>query len=449
MFGSIALVMVLITILNVFVDSGFASALIQKKDADHLDFSTVFYFNIAMCAVLYTFLYIFSPLIASFYNDETLLSVIRVLSLTIPLSAFSAIQNVFISKNLLFRKLFVINIISSIVGAAVGIYCAYNNFEIWSIVLQHISSTCVATIVLWLIVGWRPKFEFSLSRLKGLFNYGWKLLVSALIDTGYRQLNQFIIGKVYTTQSLAFYNRGQTFPSVIVNNVDSSINSVLFPTMSNAQDNISRVRDMTRRAIKTSVYFIAPCMFGLAFTADTLVPLLLTDKWTPCIFFLRIFCFTYLFYPIHTANLNAIKALGRSDLFLKLEIIKKLVGLTAILITVWISVEAMAISLLFTSVISQIINSYPNKKLLNYSYLQQLKDIMPEILLALFMGVCVYWFRFLPFHYSIIVTIQVIVGALIYYFGSRILKLDSYVYSLKLFKDLYNKKTKIRRCSYR
>lgn len=431
--------MVFITILNVFVDSGFGSALIQKKDADHLDFSTVFYFNIFMCIVLYLVLFICAPLIANFYNDEQLVAVIRVLGITILLSAFNAVQGVIISKNLLFNKSFIINIVASLVGAFVGIYCAYNNFEIWSIVFQQISSACVGTVVLWIFIGWKPKLQFSLKRLRSLFNYGWKLLASALLDTGYNQLNQFIIGKVFSTNDLAFYNRGNTFPSVIVNNVDTSINSVLFPTMSSVQDNIERVRDMTRRAIKTSVYFIAPCMFGLAFTADTLVPLLLTEKWSPCIFFLRIFCFTYLFYPIHTANLNAIKALGRSDLFLKLEIIKKLVGLTAILITVWISVEAMAISLLFTSVASQIINAYPNKKLLNYSYLQQLKDIMPEICLALVMGICVFWFKFLPIHYAFIVLTQVLAGVLIYYLGSKLLKLDSYLYASNLLKDLYNK----------
>lgn len=432
LFGSVALVMVFVTILNVFVDSGLGSALIQKKNADQLDFSTVFYFNIVMCCCLYVLIFFCTPFIAGFYGDLKLTPIIRVLSLTIVISGLKNVQQSYVSKNLLFKKLFVVNITASLVGAIVGIALAFLDYGIWAIVCQQISSMIISTIMLWLIVKWRPALKFSLRRLKALFSFGWKLLVSALIDTGYRQLNQLIIGKVYTANSLAFYNRGQTFPSVIVDNIDASINSVLFPTMSSVQDNIARVKDMTRRAIKTSVYCIAPLMMGLFFTADTVVSVILTDKWLPCVFFLRIFCITYMFYPIHTANLNAIKALGRSDFFLKLEIIKKIVGLTAILITVWISVEAMAISLLFTSVTSQIINSYPNKKLLNYSYLQQLKDILPEIFLAIFMGVCVYLIKFFPISKIIILIIQIAVGIIIYWLGSKMLKLDAYKYMIKL-----------------
>lgn len=440
MFGSVALVMVFITILNVFIDSGFGNALIQKKDADQLDYCTVFYFNIVMCVVLYIILFACAPLISNFYNDENLTDVVRVLGLTIIFSAFGAMQGVYIGKHLWFRKSFIVNIITSCIGAVVGVTLAYTGFGIWAIVFQQVTSSFIRTVSLWFVVRWRPKLIFSFERLKSLFDFGWKLLVSYIINTIYVQFNQLIIGKVYTSESLAFYNRGQMFPAVIVDNVNSSIDAVLFPTMSYTQDNVTRVKEMTQRAIKTSVYFIAPCMIGMAFIADILVPVILTEKWSPCIFFLRIFCFTYLFYPIHTANLNAIKALGRSDLFLKLEILKKIVGLTAILITVWISVEAMAISLLFTSVASQIINSYPNKKLLNYSYLQQLKDILPEILLAVLMGLCVYWLRFLPFHYAVILLVQVILGALIYYFGSRILKLDSYCYAVRLLKDIFKQK---------
>lgn len=428
LFGSIALVMVFITILNVFVDSGFGSALIQKKEADQLDFSTVFYFNIVMCTCLYILMFMCSPIIASFYNDTELIPVVRVLSLTIIISGLKNVQQSYVSKNLLFKKLFAVNISASIVGATVGISLAFLDFQIWAIVYQQISSMIVSTIFLWLIVKWRPQLIFSWQRLKGLFSYGWKLLLSALLDTGYKQLNQLIIGKVYAPESLSYYNRGQTFPSVIVDNIDSSINSVLFPTMSSVQDNLTRVRDMTRRAIKTSVYCIAPLIMGLFFTADTVVSVILTDKWLPCVFFLRIFCITYMFFPIHTANLNAIKALGRSDIFLKLEILKKCVGLIVILITVWISVEAMAIGLLFTSVASQIINSYPNKKLLNYSYLQQLKDIFPEILLALFMGICVYFISFIPISKICILVLQIGIGIIIYWFGSNMLKLDSYNY---------------------
>lgn len=430
-YGSIALVLVFTTILNVFVDSGFGSALIQKKDADHLDFSTVFYFNMLMCLVLYGGIFLCAPAIANFYEDEQLTNVIRVLSLTIVFSGLKCVQQAYVSKNLLFKKMFYANSCATVIASIIGIWMAYSGFGIWSLVTQQVSSVFIGMILLWIFVKWKPYAEFSIKRLKKLYSFGWKLLVSSLLDTLYNQFNQFIIGKVYTTQDLAFYNRGQTFPSVIVENIDASINSVLFPTLSAAQDNVKRVKEMASRAIKTSTYFITPLVFGLAATADTLVPVLLTDKWTSCIFFLRIFCFTYLFYPIHTVNLNSIKAIGRSDLFLRLEILKKIIGLTAILITVQISVQAMAISLLFTSVASQIINSFPNKKLLDYSYLQQLKDIFPQILLALFMGIIIFFFQYLTINRIVILLLQITCGAIIYIAGSKIFKLDSYQYSKK------------------
>ena len=220
-------------------------------------------------------------------------------------------------------------------------------------------------------VKWRPKLQFSWNRLKGLLNYGWKLLVSALLDTVYNNLRSLIIGKIYTSSDLAYYNQGDKFPNVIVTNINTSIDSVLLPTMSSVQDDRKRVKEMTRRAMKTSVYIMAPLMMGLAFCATPIVRLVLTDKWLPCVPFLQIFCITYMFWPVHTANLNAIKALGRSDLFLKLEIVKKIVGMIALFATMNISVKAMAYSLLVVSVLGQIINSWPNRKLLNYGYLEQ------------------------------------------------------------------------------
>ena len=427
-YGTIALVTVFITILQVFVDSGLGNALIQKKNADDIDFSTVFYFNMMICLALYLLMFFTAPFIASFYDDVELTPVVRVLSLTLVISGVKNVQQAYVSRTMQFKRFFYATLGGTIGAAFIGILMAYKGYGVWSLVAQQIFNATVDTCVLWITVKWRPKFVFSFERLKGLFGFGWKLLISALIDTVYTNIRQLIIGKLYTSSDLAQYNRGRQFPYLFVTNINTSIDSVLLPTMSAEQDDKERVKAMTRRAIKTSTYVMAPLMMGLAFVGTPLVRLLLTEKWLPCVFFMRIFCITFMFYPIHTANLNAIKAMGRSDMFLRLEVIKKIVGLAALFSTIWISVEAMAYSLLVTSALSQIINAAPNKRLLNYGYLEQLKDILPSILLAIVMGACVYTVSFLGFRDIFTLIIQVVIGAIIYLLGSKILRLDSFEY---------------------
>ena len=438
-YGTVALVTVFTTIMQVFVDSGMGSALIQKKDADDVDFSSVFYFNIMMCSVLYLIMFVAAPFIAAFYKTPKLTSVVRVLSLILIISGVKNVQQAYVSKNMLFKKFFFSTLGGTIGAAIVGITMAYLGFGVWALVAQMLFNTAVDTTILWITVKWRPKKMFSLERLKGLFSYGWKLLVSSLIDTVYRDLSQLIIGKKYSKSDLAQYNQGSKFPALIVSNINTSIDSVPLPTMSKEQDNPEIVKSMTRRSIKISTYIIMPFMVGLAVCAEPLVSLILTDKWLPCVPFLRIFCFSYAFWPIHTANLNAIKAMGRSDLFLILEIIKKAVGLVAILITMWISVMAMAYSLIVTSIFSQLINSYPNKKLLNYSYAQQFKDMLPQICASLFMGVVVYCVQFLGLNSILTLLIQVPVGVVLYVGISKLFHIDSFEYLVSTIKSLFSR----------
>lgn len=428
LYGTIALVTVFITILQVFVDSGLGNALVQKKDADDLDFSTVFYFNIVFCLLLYIALFFSAPLISAFYNDDSMTPIIRVLGLTVVISGVKNVQQAYVSKNMLFKKFFFATLLGTVGAAVVGIIMAYKGFGVWALVAQQLLNVTVDTIILWITVNWRPKAVFSLKRLKELFSYGWKLLVSHLIEVVYNDIRQLLIGKFYSAGELAYYNRAKQFPSFIITNINTSINSVLFPAMSSEQDNLNRVKSMTRRSIKTSTYIIAPMMIGLAACAETIIKVLLTEKWLPCSPFLVIFSISYIFYPIHTANLSAIKAMGRSDLFLKLEIIKKIVGITALVVSMPFGVLAIAYSLLITSVLSQIINSWPNKKLLNYSYFDQLKDIMPSVSLAVTMGFAVYWFKYLPIPSILTLIIQICVGVSIYLLGSIIFQLESYIY---------------------
>lgn len=427
-YGTIALAMVFINILQVFVDSGMGTALIQKKDADDLDFSSVFYFNIAACLVLYAGLFLAAPSIAQFYGDPALTALVRALSLTVVVSGVRNIQQSYVSRHLLFKRFFFSTIGSTLASAVVGIAMAYAGFGVWALVGQSLSNVVTGTIILWATVPWRPRRMFSWQRLKGLLSFGWKLLVSSLLDTGYNNLRSLIIGKLYSSADLAYYNQGDKLPNLVITNINASIDSVLLPTMANEQDDPARVRSMTRRAIKTSTYVMAPLMMGLAACAEPLIRLILTEKWLPCVPFLRIFCITYMFYPIHTANLNAIKALGRSDLFLKLEIAKKIVGLTILLCTMRHGVMAMAYSLLLSSVLSQIINTWPNRKLLRYHYLNQLADILPALLLACAMGLAVYCIQFLGWGDLPTLCVQVPVGAALYLAGSALLRLDSFLY---------------------
>lgn len=441
-YGKIALITVFTTIMQVFVDSGLGTALIQKKDADDLDFSSVFYFNFAVCLILYAVMFLAAPLIATFYNDTSLVPVIRVISLTIVISGVKGIQQSYVSRNMMFKRFFYSTLGGTIFSAFLGIGLAYAGFGMWAIVIQQLSNTAMDTLILWITVKWRPKKMFSWKRLKCLLSFGWKMLASALLDTFYNNIRSLIIGKMYSSSDLAFYNQGDKLPAVVVNNINTSIDSVLLPTLSREQDDRERIKNMTRRAIKVSTYIMAPLMMGLAFCATPVVQLILTEKWLPCVPFLQIFCITYMFYPVHTANLNAIKAMGRSDLFLKLEITKKIVGMILLLSTMWFGVMAMAYSLLVSMITSMIINSWPNRELLKYSFKEQMIDIFPSIALAVVMGVKVSFVNNLGFSSALTLLIQVPTGAIIYLIGSMLLHLDSFEYLLGIMKSfIHNKRT--------
>lgn len=438
-YGTVALITVITTILQVFLEAGLSQALIQKKDADEVDFSSVFYFNIVFGIILYGLLFLAAPLIAKFYKMPDLTPVIRVLGLTLLIFAVKSLQQAYVSRHLMFKKFFFATLGGTIGAAAVGIFIAYKGGGVWALVAQHLFNMFIDTVILWFTVKWRPKVVFSWARLKILLSYGWKLFVSHLIDVVYTDLRQLIIGKMYTKSDLAYYNQGSKYTHAFVTSINSSLDSVLLPVMSNVQDSVEKVRFLTRKAIKTSTFLIMPIMMGFAVCAAPAVDLILTSKWLPCVPYLRVFCFTYAFYPLHTANLNAIKALGRSDLFLKLEIIKKIVGMVALACTIWFGPMVMAYSLMVTSIASQIINSWPNKKLLGYSYPDQLRDMLPQILLSVVMGAIV--FSVTLFKLSDIVTllIQVPLGVLIYMGGAKLLHLEALEMMIELAGSLLKK----------
>ena len=439
-YGQVAIVTIFTTIVSVFVSCGLNDALVQKKDADDLDFSTVFYFNIVMCVVLYALLFTAAPLIARIYDQSDLVWPIRGLGLILIFGGIKNIQTAYVARNLIFKRFFFATLGGTIVAAVVGLWMAHNGYGVWALIVQNLVNITIDTIILWITVKWRPKRMFSFERLKGLFSYAWKLLASTLVDTVYSKLYQMVIALKYTDTDLAFYNKGDTFPNLLVTNINDATNSVLLPVMAAEQDDRAKVKETTRKAIQVSSFIIMPMMAGLAACATPLIRLLLHEQWMPAVPFLQIFCFVYAFYCVHTANLNAIKALGRSDLFLKLEILKKIVGITTLLVTVNISVLAMALGSIFNSVMSQLINSWPNRKLLNYRYAEQLKDMAPHILLALVMAAAVYAVQFLGLPDLATVLIQIPLGILLYFAGAALLKVRALGMMKSLLAGYFKKK---------
>lgn len=434
-YGVVAIISAFTLILQVFVESGFGTALIQKKDADDLDFSSVFYFNLALSVIVYALIYFASPWIAAFYKMPELTALTRVSSLILIIAGVKNVQQAYVSRTMQFKRFFFATLGGTVGAAVVGIWMAYRGYGVWALVVQNLFNQAVDTVILWITVKWRPKRAFSWKRLKVLYSFGWKILAASLLSTIYDKLRHLLIGKFYTSADLGYFDNGNKYPEAVVNNINSAIDSVLFPMMSKEQDNVSEVKSMTRRAIMTETYVLSPLLLGLAACADTVVRLLLTEKWLPCVPYLRIFCVTYLFYPIHTANLNAIKALGNSAVFLKLDIYKKLIGLILLAISLPMGVMAMAYFYLIQSVTNQIINSWPNRRLLGYSYLEQLRDILPCLLLGLVMAAGVYAIGRLQMPLLLKLPAQILAGAAIYVGLSAVVKPEVYRTVLTIFKE--------------
>ncbi len=417
-YGVIALVLVFINIANVFVMSGFGSALVQKDKVDDLDYTSIFYVSLFISIALYAIIFFCAPLIATAYGKEIVTPVLRVLALKLPLGSISSVQNSVLARKMQFRKTFFATLAGTIISGVAGVVMAKMGFGIWALVAQYLLSSVIGIIVLAFILKWFPRLRISLKRVIVLLRFGWKLLVSALLDVGYKEVRSLIIGFKYSSEDLAYYNKGNHYPGLVVNNVNNSISAVLLSAMSRKQKDRKKIKEVTRQSIRGFSYIIFPCMIGLAAIAKPFVSVLLTDKWLPIVPYLYIACFTFSFYHVHTSNLTAMQALGKSGLFLTLEIIKKSVGLIILLCSMWFGVFWIALSAILSSVIGMIINIYPNKKLINYGILEQLKDMLPAFLLSIAMGVPVYFMQYLsvytPIPLWVTLILQVIVGIGIY-----------------------------------
>lgn len=427
-YGLVSLVNVFIILANVFVTSGFGTALIQKKDATELDFSTIFYCSFVFSLFLYVVLFICAPYIGDFYHNDKVVSVVRVYGLALPIAAFNSIQQAYIARKIAFRKIFISTSAASILSGVIGIICAFLGFGVWALVIQSLSNSIISTIVLFIQIPWRPKLLFSFKEAKILLDYGWKVLAADFIGTFFGQLRNLVIGRYYSTASLAYYNRGDQFPNLISTNVDSSISTVLFPVMSKHGDDLVRLKAMVRRSLRTSTYLIMPLMFGLAAVAKPLIQLLLTDKWLPAVPFMQILCVSNAFATVTNTNLQVLKASGRSDVLLKLELVKKPVYLVLLIIGIKYGVMMVAVTMLIYSVYAAIVNMSPNKKVINYGIKEQLSDIVPSLLLSILMFIAVKSLEYLNISSVLTLLVQIIVGILIYILGSVISRMESFAY---------------------
>ena len=433
-YGSIALVTVFITVFQVFVDSGLGTALVQKKDADELDFSSVFFFNLAVCLILYAILFVISGPLAVYFRTPEMKPVFRVLGLSLLISGVKNIQQAYVARNMLFKKFFFATLGGTLGAAGIGIYLAWKGYGVWALVAQFLFNDMVDTIILWITVPCRPKKLFSAQRLRGLLSFGWKLLVVSLISTLSNSLRSLIIGKRYTKEDLAYYNRGQQFPQIIALNVDTAIDSILLPTMSQEQDKLDVVLRMTRKAIRIETYVMMPMMMGLAVCSRALISLLITDKWVPCVPYLQILCVIYAFYSVSTTKYNAYKSIGRSDVYLKMTTITSFVDILILLASMPYGVMAIALGGLASSAFNHVVNAVASKKLFGYRYREQLMDLIPNSLLSLAMGAAVYAVFLLHLPTFLTLAVQVILGVVLYVLLSRLFHVESFDYMLNMLR---------------
>ena len=430
LFGTIALVAVFINFANVFVNTSFSSALIQKKDANELDYNTVFWFNLAISFARYFLLFLASPSIAEYYNDYDLVRVLRVLALSIPLSAFNSIQVAYVSSHMIFKKTFLSHSGGALLSGILGVVLAYGGFGVWALVWQRLSNVAFNTVILRLIVPWTPKIQFSIKRLRPMFAFGWKILVTGLMFTAYNEVRSLIIGKRYSTAELGYYDRGWSFPRLIASNIDASVTRVLFPALALEQDNSARLKEKTRRAAKTSAYVMTPFLFILAAMAQPLVAVLLGDKWLPCVPYLQVMCFVWWLQPTQTCTVQAIKSIGRSDVYLILEILNKIVGVGFLLYAVFVldSVFAIAVTMLAYEVFSFITYGIVSHHYIGYKLKLQMTDILQPMVIALISCALVNILSLFISNDYLIVGIYLILGLGMYVLISECFKLDAYLY---------------------
>ncbi|MBQ9784242.1 MAG: lipopolysaccharide biosynthesis protein [Clostridia bacterium] len=430
-YGLISIVTIIITLCNVFVSSGFSTALIQKKEVDEIDYNSMMYSSLAISIVLYAIVYFASPLIGTLYNDMRLVTVIRVMALRLPLGAINAFQQAYLSRKMQYRKFFLATLFGTLISAGIGISMAYSGMGHWALVAQYLSNGLIGTLSLAITIRWRPRLLFSIKRTLELLSFGWKVLCTSLLDTLFQELRSILISLKYSTADLAFYTKGNSYPNLLTTNINVSLSNVMFSAMSKEQEHVETIKALMKKSIQVSTFFISPLLIGLAVVADDFVRILLTEKWLECVPYIQITCVYSLFYPLHTINLQALNAVGKSGRVLKLEIIKKVLNVGIIILTVQFGVLAIAYGALAISLISTYINAIYSKREFGYSFFAQLKDIAPTFGCALIMGAAVIGVnQILPWSGIGAMLLKILIGAIVYVAFAFLFRLNALKFAL-------------------
>ena len=420
-FGIIAMITIFFAVAQSFVDSGFSNALVRKTDRREEDLSTCFYFNIGVGIMAYIVLFLIAPLVASFYKQPILSPIIRITGLGVVLNSLCVVQQALFTIKIDFKSQAKVTLSATIISGIVGVILAYQGYGVWALVWQGVVMTSARMALLWVMSKWRPTTGFSQSSFNYLFGYGSKLLASGLLDTIYNNIYPIVIGKFYTPAQLGNYSRALSFAQLPSSNITSILQRVTFPVLSTIQDDIPRLQANYRRLLKLSAFIIFPLMIGLSAVAFPMIRLILTPKWEGCSLCLQIICFALMWYPIHAINLNLLQVKGRSDLFLRLEIIKKIVGVCIMCITIPLGITAMCIGMVASSLISLFINTYYTGKLINIGCLKQMRDLTPIFINSLIMGGIVYFSIQISDNDILQLSLGIIVGVLSYIGGASMI----------------------------
>ena len=440
-YGILALVTVFINIMTIIVETGLGSAIIQKKNIDKKEINQLFSINLFVSVVLYIGLFFLSPFIAKFYDkydSELLVAVLRVYSLILPIGAFTSIQSSIIYRKFDFKKLFFINITTVVLSGAVGIVMARLNFGVWALVSQQVMSKFVLLIILLFVLDWKPRLKKPDKETFTMMRYSLNILGNRLIIVVYNQIRSLFIGKIYNADSLAFYNKGETFPSMIATNTDYALQKVMFSAYSKVQDDIQNVKSMVRRTISLSTFVLMPLMLGFAATADKIVLVVLTEKWMQSVDYMRFFCLIYLLQPIKTSSAQALNGIGKSNVTLRIGILSKIIGIAVLIPSINISVKAIVIGAFFTEILSLPIYFYANKKYVTYSLKEQFSDLLKNLIPSLIMAVIVFFTGKLlnGMNTLLLLIIQVAVGGIVYLVMAVITKNESFNYILDWAKKI-------------
>ena len=439
-YGVISIVMIFITFCDAIVTGGFGNAIVQKKDADELDVNTMLCCSVATSILLYIIIFCAAPYIAFFYNMPIIRPILRVLGLRLLISGVNSIQRAWIQKRMLFKRFFISTSFGTIVSAVVGISMAYMGKGAWALVGQYLTNSFIDTAVLLITNDWKPRLQFSWKRAKEMLSYGWKVLVTTVVYTIEGDLRSLIIGKKFGSADLAYYDQGKKFPNLLVTNINTSISNVMFPVLSESQNDPTRLKQLCRRAVRIGIYLLSPLLIGLMGVADTFVIAILSEKWAPCIPFLRILTLVFLVRPFTTTCQQSILSVGRSDITLKIEIIVNAVAIGILFYSVFIleSVLGIAIGTLIAELVSMGMFMYYENRIIRYSYKEQLQDLSPSLGLATVMGVIVYIVHFLPIYKGLALILQVVIGAAFYFAASYVLQFEPFVYLVGMLKEKLN-----------